>query len=811
MFKWVLVGLALMWAAPAAAGESPGYGKPAAWIKPQSFAVTAPVEASEPARLALQDYQVRIGEAGIETFLHTVVELRTPQALALANLALSWDPATDDLTVHQVLLRRGDTVIDVLARGDVFTILRRESRLEAAMLDGRLTATLQVEGVQVGDYIEVAYTLRHKDPVMQGRGEAMVSLNRGRIGHLYLRQVWSNDRPVRWVGTGQFGAPKVTRTARETELLVDLTDVKTPDAPPAGAPPRFNSPGRLSATEFSSWGDIAAVMAPMYERASQLAPDSPLRAEVAKIAAASSDPRVRATAALRLVEDQVRYLYLGMNLGGFTPASADSTWTRRFGDCKGKSVLLAALLRELGIEADVVFVSTVIGDGLDAQLPLVEVFDHAIVRARIDGKTYWLDGTRQGDRNIDSLVPPPYRWALPVRADATLEPILVPPPERPLVEARVEIDATAGLDAPAPVTAEIIMRGDLSLVMAYGLKSMSDDKRDEALKSLWGEMPWNVTPVKVGWSRDEATGDVRLTMEGAASLDWSAERGARPRRWQMSELTVGWRPDMKREPGPDAEAPFATESPKFDLQQIIVRLPRGGAGFRFTGGDVSQTVSGYELRRTMTLKDGVFTGMASKRALVPEIPFADKQAAEAGLIALSGDVYMEAPRGYKRTPAELEIEAARTGTTFFEYVNRADALFELGRVDKAIATLDAGLERDKDKPEAWNVRCWLLGRANRDLPRALADCEKALSLRPDTASYLDSRALVYFRMGQFDRAIADYDAALEKSPELSPSLFMRGVAKRRLGRTEDGDDDIATAIALNPEVAEYIAKFGVAP
>lgn len=249
----------------------------------------------------------------------------------------------------------------------------------------------------------------------------------------------------------------------------------------------------------------------------------------------------------------------------------------------------------------------------------------------------------------------------------------------------------------------------------------------------------------------------------------------------------------------------------FNLDRLVVRLPRGGTGFRFTGGDVSQTAAGYELKRTMVIADGAFTGVASRRALVTEFPFADKQAAEIGLSALSGAIYMEAPRGYKRTPAEMEIEAARTGTTFFEYANRADALFELGRVDNAIATLDAGIARDKELASAYNMRCWLLGRANRDLPKALADCEKALSLRPDTASYLDSRALVYFRMGQFDRAIADYDAALERSPELSPSLFMRGVTKRQLGRAEEGDDDIATAIALDADVAESFAKFGVAP
>lgn len=811
MLKWVVAALVLIWAAPAAANDAPVYGKPAAWVKAQPFVATPPDDSADAARVALQDLQIRYSAQGSETFTHLALELRSPQALVLGNLALNWDPSTDELVIHQVLVRRGETVIDVLGRGETFTILRREQRLESAFLDGRLTATLQVQGIQVGDVLDVAYTLRHKDPVMQGRGEMLISLNRGKVGRLYLREVWANDRPVRWRARGLMESPKVTRTSEGTELVLDLRQVDTPTQGPAGAPARYASPGRLAATEFADWADIAGIMAPMYQQAATLAADSPLKAEVAKIAAASADPKVRAAAALRLVQDQVRYLFLGMNLGGYTPASAETTWTRRFGDCKGKSVLLVALLRELGIEADVAFVSTVVGDGLDEQLPLVEVFDHAIVRARIDGKTYWLDGTRQGDRNIDRIVPPAFRWALALRPAATLEPILVPPPELPLHEMTVRMDATAGLDAPVLVQAEAIIRGGDALTSAFVLKSLSGDKLDEMLKAFWAEFPWNVEPLHLAWSVDESTGDVHFTMDGAGGLTWTDALGARPRRWQATDMTIGWRPDLKREPGPDDDAPYAIQSPLYSFTRVIVKLPLGGVGFKFTGGDVDQTVAGYQLTRRMRLEGGVFTGEAGQRALVTEIAFADKQAAESGLLALNGNIYLEAPRGYERSKAEMEIEAARSGKTFFEYASRAEALFQLGQTDRAIATLDAGVDRDPELASAYNMRCWTLGRANRDLKKALADCEKALSLRPNTASYLDSRALVYFRMGQFDNAVADYDAALERSPELSPSLYMRGVTKHRLGQTDDGDDDIDTALALDAKAADQFSKIGIAP
>jgi hypothetical protein len=52
-------------------------------------------------------------------------------------------------------------------------------------------------------------------------------------------------------------------------------------------------------------------MAPLYKTDGAIAPGSPLAAEVAKIAAASSDPRTRAALALRLVQEQVRYLFRG--------------------------------------------------------------------------------------------------------------------------------------------------------------------------------------------------------------------------------------------------------------------------------------------------------------------------------------------------------------------------------------------------------------------------------------------------------------------------------------------------------------------
>src|SRR5205085_4692270 len=133
--------------------------------------------------------------------------------------------------------------------------------------------------------------------------------------------------------------------------------------------------------------ELSALMDPLYVKASTLRPGSPLHAEIARIKAESADPKTRAAAALALVQTKVRYLFLGMNLGGYVPTDADVTWERRFGDCKAKTALLLALLRELDIPAEAAMVHSAMGDGMNERLPALEMLDHILVRASIGGET----------------------------------------------------------------------------------------------------------------------------------------------------------------------------------------------------------------------------------------------------------------------------------------------------------------------------------------------------------------------------------------------------------------------------------------
>ncbi|WP_375382445.1 aspartyl protease family protein [uncultured Sphingomonas sp.] len=136
----------------------------------------------------------------------------------------------------------------------------------------------------------------------------------------------------------------------------------------------------------------------------------------------------------------------------------------------------------------------------------------------------------------------------------------------------------------------------------------------------------------------------------------------------------------------------------------------------------------------------------------------------------------------------------------------------LDQPEAAITNYDAWLtlhRDDADRASAYNGRCWARALMNRDLDRALSDCNAAVKLRPGFASYLDNRALVQLRRGKLDAALADYDAAVKANPRNAWSLYTRAIAEKRAGKNEAAEADRAAALAINPAVAKRAARYGL--
>jgi hypothetical protein len=80
--------------------------------------------------------------------------------------------------------------------------------------------------------------------------------------------------------------------------------------------------------------------------------------------------------------------------GGVIPRSLDAMAQTKFGDCKDMATVATAIYRRLGYEAAVAWVERDARyDGYFVSLPLKSSFNHAIVRVKYAGKSYWIDPT----------------------------------------------------------------------------------------------------------------------------------------------------------------------------------------------------------------------------------------------------------------------------------------------------------------------------------------------------------------------------------------------------------------------------------
>jgi hypothetical protein len=147
--------------------------------------------------------------------------------------------------------------------------------------------------------------------------------------------------------------------------------------------------------------------------------------------------------------------------------------TRRFGDCKDKTLLLLTLLRELGIQARPALVNTDWRQSLDALHPTPGAFDHVIAQVHLDGRDYWMDATSSQERGpLEAWAPPPFRRALLVDAASTGL-VEIPEPTMPEPTLDVEEVYTEGEAGAASLTVTSRWSGERANSMRLRLATSS--------------------------------------------------------------------------------------------------------------------------------------------------------------------------------------------------------------------------------------------------------------------------------------------------------------------------------------------------
>lgn len=915
----------------AVAGNKPLYKPVPSWVLPAPPINLASLTDASAAILVL-DQQQKLEAGRVWVYQDTATRVSSEQALIqLGTIKLDWSPDHGDLIVHRVQILRGGQTIDLLKSRGPLSVLRRELGLEQLLITGVLTATMSVPGLQVGDVLCVSYSTTSSDPALRGAMDSIAFLPAEpvRIGFARARILWRANDDVRWKALSRTAAPKMSNVGNYRELTVALPLAKQPDIP-GDAPQRYRPLPLLELSTFPDWQTVSRTVAPLFVDAAAARPGSPLAAEIARIAAASGDPRVRTALALQSVQGNIRYLAISLDHGNLVPQLPERTWAVRYGDCKAKTVLLLTMLKGLGVAAEPVLANLGLGDYLDERLPSARAFNHILVLATVDGKPVWLDGTGGGARLADLDDTPNLRWVLPLRRDgAPLQRVVTHADARPRVELAETIDLTAGIGVPAPFKAEITLRGPIAEQMKSASAQITEAKRRELIDGLVRRSAQPGVIVTRDLKYDDATGTVTIHATGITSGVWARD----DQRYQISvDRTlprIGFSGDRARVEW--KAIPVATSGVNTTRTHTTILLPARGTGFALEGERSLPTpVAGVRIQRMASLSGTTASiddrteetaieiapanipatrarvTQAKSRALkllaprdypprwrvvgeatrsgalkpldaalgkaIAEAEPSDKPAAyraraefRAGVFDRKGAIedlsvviatrpdivtYLaraslrramrddtgalaDAKAAYALDPGSLPVigtlarlqaeqgqrDAAMAmiadgiatgGEQKAAYLSlKAELLGQAKQADEALAAADEAIAAKPGDAELLNNRCWLKGTLGVKLDTALRDCTKAIELGDAAAQALDSRAMVYLKMGRLDDAKTDLDAALDQNPELAQSLFVRAVIEKRQGAAARAAADLAGARLMLPRVDEDYARYGV--
>ena len=362
----------------------------------------------------LSDHQLNWDGDTKQSWNRVVAEVADRAGLEdLATIRIDFDPSHETASLTRLMIHRDGQVIDLKPAADP-QVYRREARLEEGIIDGTLTAVVQVPDLRVGDVLEQA-TLLETRPMVGGTERSGASWLEWSTPVVLSRTLlfWPQDRPLE-VGPvpdrvayrrTDLGDGTVRHEWRRANHIPPLEEEAVPTEVIDDALVRFS--------DTRDWTPLVQALLPHYAVDYPLPPD--WQEKIDRIAREHPTLEGRAYAALRLVQDELRYVSLSVGTGGYFARSPEDVIATGFGDCKDKSLLLRVLLDRLGIAAVVALTDLDAGYGLPEMLPNPYVFDHMILRARLGGETVWMDptGSHQGG-GLGTAAQPDYGYALPI-------------------------------------------------------------------------------------------------------------------------------------------------------------------------------------------------------------------------------------------------------------------------------------------------------------------------------------------------------------------------------------------------------------
>ncbi len=759
---------------PANANAAPLYDAPADWVEVADLDTILEQAAGSEAILVLIDQQSQLEAAHLYSYQDVAV--RIDSAKTMSNMARlftpSWHPDRGNLIIHRFEIVRAGETIDLTSSGDIFQVIRREKNLERQMINGMLTAFSQLEDLQLGDVVRLSYTITQTNDALDGRVQTSGRFLSEDVNIDFLRQIvrWPEEMEVNWRVSKEEIVP--SRQTIDGWNILDF-DYRVPQLDveiPKNAPVRFKDANYFEAASFASWEDVWQVNDKLYPEDDGIVTGGELDLMIKAIAEQTDDKKERMALAVRLVQDQIRYLFNGMGFGNYAPQSPEETWRLRYGDCKAKTYLLLAALRRLGITAEPMLVHLNQRDAVAERLPSFQAFNHIVVRAELDGMAYWLDGTGTGTRQDDLQDSPTFRFGL---TENGLEEIPIRKPGRPYQRVNVTYDLKAGVDLPAPFELYAELRDTDATKIKNAITQLSAERAKETAEEVALDYVLDGLVTETQFTYDDELETGFLTAKGLAYLTWS-KKGERQRHELWSHAN-NFSVQESRDEEELRDLPVTLGFPRFFEYNVTYILPEKYGRAELTGQtSVSEDLGGYHLERDVSKTENRIVSQEyyyTNRWELPASQFEPERQQISDLNRRKVALVLpeDTPGPWHEISNYVASGGAQTHREAFDahvanatddretaLANRAYFFEVIGNYDAAIEDLEASLELKSDPTNYKWLGDLQLGSSPTD---AKASYTRAIALSPAYFDALLALTRLHIRLLEFEQAHALLDQA----------------------------------------------------
>ena len=351
---------------------------------------------SDPAAILLDRHVTRVHPNGLsDAFVQRIVHLRSERAARdNREVLVRYLPGEQEVEIREARVFRRTPTGEV----EVFQASGRYDRdlsepWYGLYYDAR-AEVVSFENLRAGDVIEVQYTVADvafQNDMADYFGELAL------IADVLPKRIWDYTLIAPAQRLFHFNQPHlpglkrgVERQGNEMVYRWVAADVARVDIEPS-MPGLTEVAPYLHISTYQSWQEVGRWYWSLVK--DQLQSDPTIVQVAAQVTAGLHGDADKVRALHRFVIEKTRYVGLEFGIHGYKPYPVSQVLLRRFGDCKDKASLLVALLREQGIESELVLLRSRRAGLVDSQPASLAIFDHAITYVpRLD---LYLDGTAE--------------------------------------------------------------------------------------------------------------------------------------------------------------------------------------------------------------------------------------------------------------------------------------------------------------------------------------------------------------------------------------------------------------------------------